>query len=59
MHESVVERAVIASDNTLDEEARNTHSWLENHLERIEEQLAREECVNSYEYHAVLATLLA
>jgi hypothetical protein len=59
MHESAVERVVTAYGSTLDEEARNPHSWLENHLERIEGQLAREESMDSYEYHAVLATLLA
>ena len=59
MHDSAVECVATAYSSARDEEARGPYSWLENYVERIEAQIAREECLDSYEYHAVMASLLA
>ena len=41
------------------EEEYSSHSWLEDYLERLEAKEAREEYYTSYEYCALMATLLA
>jgi hypothetical protein len=60
MHEPAVERVAPAyGSSTRDEEARSPYLWLDSHVERIERRVTREECLDFYEYHAVLATLMA
>jgi hypothetical protein len=59
MQDSAVECIRTVYSSALDEEAHYPYSWLENYVERIEGEVARRECLDSYEYHAVMATLLA
>lgn len=42
-----------------DEENYFSHSWVEGYLERLGGENARKEFLDSYEYHAMMATLLA
>jgi len=41
------------------EEEQSPHSWLEDYLDRLEGKEAREEYCDSYEYCALMASLLA
>ena len=60
MHESAVEHVATAyGSSTRDEEACSPYLWLDSYDERIERRVTREDCLDFYEYHAVLATLLA
>jgi hypothetical protein len=42
-----------------DEEDHFTHAWLEGYIERLEGEKARKAFLDSYEYHEIMATLLA
>jgi hypothetical protein len=48
-----------ACKNTRPKEEHSPYSWLEDYLDRLEEKEAREECSDSYEYCALMASLLA
>ncbi len=45
--------------STRDEESCCSHVWLEGYIERLEGEKARKEFLDSYEYHEIMATLLA
>ncbi len=60
MRDSAVDCVAPACCSARDEEAHGLYSRLDHYVERIEEEeLTREECLGFYEYHAVMATLLA
>jgi len=48
-----------ACKNARHEEEQSPHSWLEDYLDRLEGKEAREEYYDSYEYCALMASLLA
>jgi hypothetical protein len=54
-----VEGVATVPSSTRDEESRCSHSWLEGYIERLEGEKARKEFLDSYEYHEIMATLLA
>lgn len=49
----------LALDRTRSDEERHHYLWLEDYIERLEEKAAREEFLDSYEYHSLIASLLA
>lgn len=49
----------LAFDRTRLEEEHQPYLWLEDYIERLEEKAAREEFLDSYEYHSLVASLLA
>ena len=56
----VAEGVATASDsNTRFDEERHPYLWLENYIERLDQKAAREEFLGSYEYHSLMASLLA
>jgi hypothetical protein len=58
--ESVAAEGVAAVPSSArDEESHFTHAWLEGYIERLEGEEARKEFLDSYEYHEIMATLLA
>ncbi len=60
MRDSAVDCIAPACCSARDEEAHGLYSRLDHYVDRIEEEeVAREECLGFYEYHAVMATLLA
>ena len=60
MRNSAVDFIAPACCSARDEEAHGLYSRLDHYVERSgEEEVAREECLGFYEYHAVMATLLA
>ena len=54
-----VEGVTIVLSNARDEENHFSHVWLESYIERLEGEKARKEFLDSYEYHEIMATLLA
>ncbi len=40
-------------------EERNPYSFIEDYIERLEEKTASKEGLGSYEYHSLIASLLA
>jgi hypothetical protein len=49
----------LTSDSIRFEEERDPYLGLEDYIERLEEKAAREEFLDSYEYHSLMASLLA
>ncbi len=54
-----VEGVATVRINARDEENHFSHVWLEGYIERLEGEKARKEFLDSYEYHEIMATLLA
>jgi len=54
-----VEGVATVPSSARDEECRCSHAWLEGYIERLEGEKARKEFLDSYEYHEIMATLLA
>jgi hypothetical protein len=54
-----VEGVATVPSSARDEEDHFTHAWLEAYIERLEGEKARKELLDSYEYHEIMATLLA
>ena len=51
--------AALAGDSTGDKERRGTYLWIEDYVERLEGKAARKEGLDSREYYALIASLLA
>lgn len=51
--------AALAGDNTGDEERRGTYSWIEDYIEQLEGKAVRKEGLDSREYYALIASLVA
>ena len=49
----------LANDSTGDKERRSTYLWIEDYVERLEGKAARKESLDSREYYALIASLLA
>ena len=54
-----VEGVTAVPSSARDEENNSSHTWLEGSIERLEGEKARKEFLDSYEYHEIMATLLA
>jgi hypothetical protein len=54
-----IEGVATVRSNARDEENHFSHVWLEGYIERLEGEKARKEFLDSYEYHEIMATLLA
>ncbi len=54
-----VEGVTAVPSSARDEENHSSHTWLEGYIERLEGERARKEFLDSYEYHEIMATLLA
>ena len=54
-----VEGVATVLSNAPNEENHFSHVWLEGYIERLEGEKARQEFLDSYEYHEIMATLLA
>ncbi len=53
-----VEGVTAGPSSARDKENHSSHTWLENYIERLEGERARNEFLDSYEYHEIMATLL-
>ena len=51
--------AALASDSPGDEERRGTYSWIEDYIEQLEGKAVRKEGLDSREYYALIASLVA
>ena len=49
----------LTNDSIRFEEERHPYLWLEGYIERLKERAAREKLLDSYEYHSLIASLLA
>jgi hypothetical protein len=49
----------LTSDSIRFEEEPHPYLWLEDYIERLEEKAAREEFLDSNEYHSLIASMLA
>jgi hypothetical protein len=54
-----VEGVATVPSSAYDREGYFSDVWLESYIERLEGEKARKEFLDSYEYHEVMATLLA
>jgi hypothetical protein len=54
-----VEGVATVPSSAHDREDYFSDVWLESYIERLEGEKARKEFLDSYEYHEVMATLLA
>ena len=54
-----VEGVATVPSNAHDEEDHVSHVWLESYIAQLEGGKARKEFLDSYEYHEIMATLLA
>jgi hypothetical protein len=54
-----VEGVATVPSSARDEENYSSHAWLEGYIERLEGEKARKVFLDSYEYHEIMATLLA
>ena len=54
-----VEGVTAVPSSARDEENHSSHTWLEGYIEGLEGEKARKEFLDSYEYHEIMATLLA
>ena len=59
MEALAVERAAGGCKGACCDEEYDSHSWLEDYIERLEGKAARQEFLDSYEYHSLIATLFA
>ena len=53
------ERVTTVPISARGEENHSSHTWLEGYIDRLEGERARKEFLDSYEYHEIMATLLA
>jgi hypothetical protein len=53
------EGVVTVSSVACDKENHFAHAWVADYTERLEGENARKECLDSYEYYAIMATLPA
>jgi hypothetical protein len=51
--------AVVDDGSARGEEEHRLYLWIEDYLEQLEGKAARKESLDSYEYHALIASLLA
>ncbi len=54
-----VEGVATVPSRAYDREDDFSDVWLESYIERLEGEIARKEFLDSYEYHEIMATLLA
>lgn len=54
-----VEEVTKVPSSVRGEENYSSHAWLEGYIERLEGERARKAFLDSYEYHEIMATLLA
>jgi hypothetical protein len=54
-----VEGVATVPSSAHDKEDHVSHVWLESYIARLEGGKAREEFLDTYEYHEIMATLIA